>query len=41
MFDAQGNPIPFVWFCDCGSPLSLSNIEARLLELLNRRILSF
>lgn len=41
MFDHAGNPVPFVWFCTCGQPLSLHSIEKRLLELLNRRMVTY
>lgn len=41
MFDAQGNPVSFVWFCECGQPLSLNKIERRLLELLNSRLITY
>ena len=39
--DAAGNPVPFVWFCTCGEPLSLEPIEKRLIELLNRRVVTY
>lgn len=39
--DYNGNPIPSAWFCTCGEPLSLHNIEKRLIELLNRRMVTY
>ena len=39
--DHAGNPLPFAWFCTCGRELSLEPIERRLLELLNRRMVTY